>query len=173
MPSRSWLAAANPQKVGAGIVQETTALQSVATEFMVISAGQVTIGSILSTTVTIAVQFEVFPFTSVTVKVTVFAPTFAQVKLDGDTDKLAMPQASLLPLSISLAVILVLPALSNVTVMFWVAAIGATLSCTVTVAVSVEVLPLLSVTVQLYVFAATFAHVKLAGDTDKLAMPQA
>ena len=57
-------------------------------------------GAILSTTVTVAVQVETFPFTSVTVSVTVFAPTFAQVNELGETVIEAIPQLSKLPLLI-------------------------------------------------------------------------
>lgn len=54
----------------------------------------------LSTTVTVAVQVEEFPFTSVTVSVTVLAPTLEQLNEVGATVTLAMPQLSLEPLLI-------------------------------------------------------------------------
>ena len=58
------------------------------------------VGATLSSTITVEVQVELFPLTSVTVSVTVFGPTSAQVKLFGLTDILAIPQLSVLPASI-------------------------------------------------------------------------
>ena len=72
----------------------------------------------MSTTVTVAVQVEEFPFTSVTVSVTVFAPTFVQLKVFGVTDSEAIPHASLLPLLICAAVIAAVPAAFRFTVIF-------------------------------------------------------
>ena len=65
-----------------------------------------------------AVQVVVFPFTSVTVKVTVFAPTLLQLNVDGDTVIDAIPHASVLPLLICAAVILALPDEFRLMVMF-------------------------------------------------------
>ena len=67
----------------------------------------------MSWIVTVAVQVETLPFTSVTVKVEVFAPTFEQLKVVGVALKLAIAQLSLLPPSMSLAVILALPVPSS------------------------------------------------------------
>ena len=47
-----------------------------------------------------AVPVLTFPFTSVTVSVTVLAPTLAQVNVDGLTVIVAMPQLSVEPLFI-------------------------------------------------------------------------
>src|SRR5258708_1103198 len=58
-------------------------------------------GLTLSSTGTVLLQVEALPLLSVTVRVTVFGPTLAQVKLFGLTLLEAMPQASLLPLSTS------------------------------------------------------------------------
>jgi hypothetical protein len=55
-------------------------------------------GADVFNTVTVAVLVELFPCTSVTVMVTVFAPELAQVNAFGDTEKLAIPQASEEPL---------------------------------------------------------------------------
>ena len=66
-----------------------------------------------SSTVTIAEQVDTFPLLSVTVSVTVLAPTFAQVNELGATDILAIPQASDEPLSICAAVIEALPDASS------------------------------------------------------------
>ena len=54
----------------------------------------------LFTTVMIAVSVATFPLTSVTLKVTVLAPTLAQVNLDGLTVIVAIEQLSEDPLSI-------------------------------------------------------------------------
>src|SRR6185503_14790264 len=91
---------------------------------------QTAVGATSSFTVTVAVQVELLPFTSVTVSVTVFGPTLAQVKVLGVTLRLAMPQASLLPLFTWAAVIVALPVASRFTVMFWQTAVGATSSFT-------------------------------------------
>ena len=60
---------------------------------------QTAVGLILSSTVTVAEQVEVFPFTSVTVRVTEFAPTSEQVNAFGETTNDATAQLSELPLS--------------------------------------------------------------------------
>ena len=78
----------------------------------------------MSSTVTVAVQVEVFPLASVTVKVTTFAPTFAQLKLEGDTLNEAMESLSVLPPSIWEAVIEAEPVPSSCTVIFWQIATG-------------------------------------------------
>ena len=134
---------------------------------------QLATGRIVSTIVTVAVQVEVLPLLSVTVKVTVLAPTLAQVKLLGDTDSVAMPQASVDPLLSCDPVTLTVPEAFRYFVRFWQLATGRTVSITVTVPVHVEVLPLLSVTVKVTVLAPTLAQVKLEGLTDSVAMPQA
>ena len=67
----------------------------------------------MSSTVTVAVQVEELPLTSVTVRVTVFAPTFEQSKVVLSNAKLAIPQASVEPLSISPATILAAPLASS------------------------------------------------------------
>jgi len=56
---------------------------------------QIATGLMVSETVTVDVQIELLPFTSVTVNVTVFAPMFAHVNALGVTAKLAIPHASL------------------------------------------------------------------------------
>ena len=83
------------------------------------------IGFVVSSTVTVAVQLLVLPPTSVTVRVTVFAPISAHVKLLGLTLKEAIPQLSELPLSIWEAVIVALLEASNWIVMSWQTATGA------------------------------------------------
>ena len=54
-----------------------------------------------------------FPFTSVTVKVTTLAPTSAHVNVFGEATSEAIPQLSLEPASISAPVIETLPVASN------------------------------------------------------------
>ena len=66
-----------------------------------------------SSTVTTEEQLEIFPFASVTVSVTLFAPTFAQENEFGETLIEAIPQASDEPLSIWAAVIEAEPFASN------------------------------------------------------------
>src|SRR5690606_36120346 len=117
-----------------------------ASNWMVNGAAHFATGATLSSTVTIVIQVEVFPFTSITVNVTVFGPTSAQVKSVTSIEVLAIPQASVEPPSTSAAVMEALPFASSCTVMFWHIAAGATLSSTVTVAVQVETFPCISVT---------------------------
>jgi hypothetical protein len=50
-----------------------------------------------------------FRYCTVTVSVTVFAPTFEQVNEEGETDNEAIPQASELPLFTCAAVIVAAP----------------------------------------------------------------
>ena len=66
-------------------------------------------GATLSCTVTVELQVDVLPLLSVTVKVTVLAPTLEQLKLVLEATKEAIPQASLDPLLISAAVMVALP----------------------------------------------------------------
>ena len=77
--------------------------------FFVILAGQVIVGAVLSTTVTVAVHWLLLPLGSVTVRVTVFGPLLAQVKVLGETVRVAIAQLSVLPLSTLAAVIVTLP----------------------------------------------------------------
>src|SRR6185312_8105067 len=135
--------------------------------------GHMIVGLIVSFTVTVAVVVDTLPLWSVTVRVTVFAPTFEQSKLFGATLSVCIPQASLEPLSTSAAVMLAAPAAFSWIVMFLANATGATLSCTVTVDVVVDTLPLWSVTVRVTVLAPTFAQLKLFGDTLSDWIPQA
>ena len=70
-------------------------------------------GATLSSTVTVAVQVEVLPLLSVTVSVTVLAPTLVQSNVFGEAVRLAMPHASELLLLMSAPVMLALPAASS------------------------------------------------------------
>src|SRR5258708_4808618 len=137
-----------------------------------VAALHLAVGGVLSTTVTVAVQVATFLLLSVTVKVTVFGPTLAQVKVFGLTLRLLMPQISLLPPSTSAAASVPLPAPSRTTVAALHLAVGGVLSTTVTVAVQAASLLLLPVTVKVTVFGPTFAQVKVFGLTLRLLMPQ-
>ena len=82
---------------------------------------QIAVGGVpaLSTTVIVAIQLDTFPFISVTVSVTVFAPTFKQLNESCDCPEIAIeaiPQLSLEPLSICAAVTTAFPFTSNATV---------------------------------------------------------
>ena len=70
-------------------------------------------GEIVSSTVTTAVHVSLFPLLSVTVSTTLFAPMFVQSKVEISIALVAIPQASVLPLSTSAAVIVALPVASN------------------------------------------------------------
>src|SRR6202035_358329 len=100
------------------------------------------------------------------------SPTFKQLKLFGDTLSDPMPQLSKLPPSTSDPAIVTFPVLSNDTVIDWQVANGDVLSCTVTVALQLEVLPPKSVTVSVTVLSPAFKQLKLFGDTSRLEMPQ-
>ena len=65
---------------------------------------------------------------SVTVKITVFIPTCEQLNILEDTLSVTPEQSSLLPLSISSAVMLALPDASSATVTFFVNAVGGVVS---------------------------------------------
>src|ERR1043165_3606632 len=129
---------------------------------------QLATGAILSSTVTVAVQVEVFPFTSVTVRVIVLGPTLLQSKALISSVEDVVPQASVEPLSISAAVIEALPVASNCIVMPWQLTTGLIVSITVTAASQVAVLPLTSVTVSVTVFTPTSAQVKVNGKASRL-----
>src|SRR5438876_2968042 len=131
------------------------------------------VGNTLSATVTIASHVATLSLLSVTVSLTVFGPTLAQVKVFLSMARLLMPQASLLPLLTSAAVMLALPLASNCTVMFLHSAVGNMLSATVTMASHVATLSLLSVTVSFTVFGPTLAQVNTLLSMATLLMPQA
>ena len=109
---------------------------------------------------------------SVTVRVTEFEPTLAQVNEVAEAEVLATEQLSEEPLSISPAVMLAFPLPSRKTVTSRHTAAGAVVSCTVTVAVQVAVPPSTSVTVRVDVLAPRFAQVKEVGVALRLPIPQ-
>jgi hypothetical protein len=105
-----------------------------ASTFTVTAAGAVIVGSILSSTVTVAAPEAEFPLLSVTVSITVFAPKSSQSKevISRDIEEIA--QLSVLPSLIIAAVMVALPEASSCTVISWVVTVGAMLSKTEIVA---------------------------------------
>ena len=100
-----------------GSVQVATAPQAPLSLFNDIVDGRETIlGSVTSTTVTVAVQPAAFPLVSITKRETVLAPRSPQSKLDTVAFKEAIPQLSVEPPSISAAVIETVPFASSCTV---------------------------------------------------------
>jgi hypothetical protein len=93
----------------------------------------VTVGAVLSTTVTTATQVAVLPLPSETVRVTLFVPILEQVNVVAGIESVT-PQvvptgpASTLPLSIAVATTDAVPAALSGTVIFLHIAVGATLS---------------------------------------------
>ena len=65
-----------------------------------VSEKQSAVGGVVSTTVTMAVAVEIFPLTSATINVTVFAPISLHVNKVLSKAKLAIPQLSVDPSSI-------------------------------------------------------------------------
>ena len=106
-----------------------------------------TIGLSVSNTVTVAAAESRLPLTSVTLNCTVFAPTFEQLKLLLSRLLVLMPQASLLPLSMSAAVMFTFPLPSKYTVMSWVTTVGLMISSTPITTLALSVQPFASVTV--------------------------
>ena len=109
---------------------------------------QIAVGGVISWTVTVAPHVLEFPFTSMTVNTTGFAPTFTQVKAVVFKAVEAMPQASVELLFTAAAVVDPVPAAFNCTVTFLQFAVGAIKSWTVTVELQVLELPWISVTVR-------------------------
>ena len=113
---------------------------------IIISAGHVIVGSRSLTTVTTATHVLTFPIKSVTDKVTLFGPTSLQSKSVCEAAKLAIPQLSEEPPSISAAVIDASPLASSCTVMSLQTITSGSVSLTVTSKLQVVVFPLVSVT---------------------------
>ena len=100
------------------------------------------------------------PFTSVTVRVTELEPVLEQLKLVVLRLRELILQLSLLPLSISPAVMVTEPVPSSCAVIFWQTAVGEVVSCTVTTEVQVEELALPSTTVRVTLLVPTLLQVK-------------
>ena len=129
---------ATPQlSVAASAGSTKVRLHTPRSALFVSALGQVNAGRIRSRTITVALQVATLPCTSVTVSVTPFDPTFAQVKLLGTTLRLAIPQLSVLPLSMSAPEIAAVPKAFRSTVMFLHNATGNCVSVTVTVKLQV------------------------------------
>ena len=126
----------------------------------VVTSVQEATGEVVSWTVTVAEQVLELPLTSVTVRVTALEPVLEQVKLVVLRLVEATPQLSLLPLSISPAVIVALPLPSSETVTFWQTAIGEIVSWTVAAETRVEELPLPSLTVRVTLLLPTLLQLK-------------
>src|SRR5216684_1041598 len=131
-----------------------------------------TVGGVTSRTVTVAVGLALLRLLSVTVRVTMLAPSLEQSKLDGLTTRLVIAQLSLEALSTCAAVMLTLPLASRFTAMSCVWTVGGVTSRTVTVAVALALLPLLSVTVRVTILAPSLEQSKLDGLTTRLVMAQ-
>ena len=98
---------------------------------------------------------------SVTVNVTMFSPTFVQLKSVTSRDNVTPPQESDEPLSISDAEIEALPLASNSIVISEVKAVGSVVSSIVNVAIVVDWLPHSSVAVNITVAAPVEPHKSL------------
>src|SRR5437763_16190412 len=98
-------------------------------------------GATESTTVTVAVQVALLRLLSVTVRVTVFGPTWLQSKLVLSRLRLAIPQASELPLLTCSGVMVAWQVASNWIVRSWQTASGGTESTTARVAAQAWLLP--------------------------------
>jgi len=99
-------------------------------------AGQVIVGAMLSTTVTVAAQLPMLLLESLAVRVTLFDPLLAQLKVfvaAPSINNCAIPQLSVEPLSISAALTVTVPAALRLTVILLHAATGGVVSTTVTV----------------------------------------
>lgn len=106
-------------------------------------------------------QFDTFPFKSLTCSVTVFAPAFEQVNSLGVSVYSAIPHASVLPLSISSYPNVVSPLMLTVADLH--RAIGLVKSFTVAVPVQVEVFPLAAVAVKVTTLVPTFEQLNVVG----------
>ena len=83
--------------------------EPVAPRYKMIELFTLTTGLLVSSTVMVAVAVLKLPLASVTVRVTGFEPTLAQVKLVWVNPKLTEPQLSLLPLLTMAGVMLTVP----------------------------------------------------------------
>ena len=111
----------------------------------------IVIGSISSTTVTVAVSLAWLPFSSWTNNVIVLDPKSSQSKVEALKNLNAIPQLSLDPLSISETVMDAAPLESRLTVISCVTTVGSVVSWTVIVWSYVDELPVSSVAVHVLV----------------------
>ncbi len=139
---------------------------------MVISLQRAT-GGVWSSTVTVALQKLLLPFTSVRVSTTRFSPTSSQPNVVLLSSISSIPHASVDPALISFTVRLPTPVPDSTTVASWQSAVGATLSSTVTSLLQLLLLPLTSVMVRVTVFVPRSAQPKVSASSDQFSMPQA
>lgn len=125
---------------------------------------QATVGAVLSITVTVLEQELVLPEPSVAVSTTALFPISLQVKDVADAPNVGDPQLSVLPLSMSLAVMVAFPEPSKYTEMLWHNALGAVESVMVTTEVQLAVLLEASVTVRVTETVPISLQVKLVVD---------
>jgi hypothetical protein len=133
---------------------------------------QTTVGTVLSCTVTVALQVALNPLLPTTVSTTVFVPMLAQVSVVGETFIEAMPPTAVEPPFTLAGVMVTLPLAPSTAVYGWQTALGRLVLVTVTMAVQLAVRLLLSVTVSVTVFGPMLLVVNELGVTERLAMPQ-
>jgi hypothetical protein len=114
---------------------------------IVVSPKQVTVGGVMSFTVTVEVQVDVLPEASVTVRVTVLVPTLEQSKLDLDKAKVTGEQLSKLPLSILEGSSVAVPLAARLSVNGLHAAVGGVWSTRFKRKLVLSILPQISVAV--------------------------
>ena len=129
-----------------------------------------TVGETVSRTVTLEVQDAVLPEASVPVRVTGTAvPRSEQLKLVLLKNNNKVPgQLSVDPLFTSAGLIVAEPDWSRKTVIFLQTITGVVLSCTLTIALQVEIIPVLSVTVRVTLLDPIFEQVNVLGETIRL-----
>ena len=118
---------------------------------------------IVSITFTVALQVELFPLLSVTVKVTEFGPVIRQVNCVVLNARFRIPQASAEPEFTWPGLTLTVPCNPRFTFTLWQIAEGTIVSRTVMVVEQVALSPPASVTVSTAVPVPTFAQVRIAG----------
>src|SRR5690606_16370212 len=131
-----------------------------------------TTGRVVSATVTKAVPVPMLPLLSRTANVTAFTPRSLQEKSVIDSHRLSMPQLSDDPLLISLMVIPPLPDPSRYNVNACVATTGRIVSSTVTTAVPVFILPLLSRTNNVTILMPVLLQENAETSSHMLSIPQ-
>ncbi len=119
----------------------------VASRFSAIGELTTTVGLVLSAIVMVALAVALFPFTSVTVSTTLFAPTLLQLKLVLDKPNVPILQLSLEPLFTCEAATLTVPDPFKYKVKFCAMAVGLVVSRTNTLKLAECVLDEASVTV--------------------------
>jgi hypothetical protein len=132
----------------------------------------VVIGRIVSKTVTVAVALLKLPLLSNVVSVTVLLPRFEQLNEFGITRMLSTAQLSVEPLFTCAGVMLTVPAEFTYTVIVRVVVTGRIVSKTVTVAVALLKLPLLSNVVSVTVLLPRFEQLNEFGITRMLSISQ-